>query len=267
MVTIKYKKTAAAVYISHIDIFRAVYRGIRRANLDVAYSKGYNAHAELFLSPPLPLFAYSDCEYFTADTKENADEFFKRYSAAAHNLLPPVSRFYTAKNPNLAGKIFSADYSLEIPGATAAHIKKLLEKDEIVFTNRNGKEKNIRPYIYRAEIIPYAPGIENDGSQSVNAENNAIKNAGLKNENQNENSQKPNGKNDENAGLKNAFGGTIIRINIDSTNLRAETAAAEIESLSGQKCRKITKTAQYVKIDGKIIEADEYLTELSKLNF
>jgi radical SAM-linked protein len=289
MVTIKYKKTADAVYVSHIDIYRAIYRGIRRANLDVAYSKGYNPHAELFLSPPLPLFVYSDCEYFTADTKEDADEFFAKYSASAHDLLPPISRFYTAKNPNLAGKIFSADYLLEFSNPTRKitaqnaddenkttgkiadenqisknqtvenqatekiadenqtsknqtvenqateriidenqspkimneAVEKLLSLNEIIFTNRNGKSKNIRPYIYSAELADYSPTIEQENY--------------------------------------------ILKINIDSTNLRAETIAAEIERLSDLQCAKITKTAQYVKIDAQIIDADEYLSSLYSL--
>jgi radical SAM-linked protein len=238
MVTIKYKKTAAAVYISHIDIYRAIYRGIRRANLDVAYSKGYNPHAELFLSPPLPLFVYSDCEYFTADTKSDADEFFMKYSASAHNLLPPISRFYTAKNPNLAGKIFSADYLLEFSNPTVENrtlktlggaIEELLSQNEIIFTNRNGKSKNIRPYVYRAEFASL--------STTINSESDAIA-ATVEKENY------------------------TIKINVDSTNLRAETVAVELEKLSGQRCKKITKTAQHVKTADKTIDADEYLSGL-----
>ncbi|MDR1906561.1 MAG: TIGR03936 family radical SAM-associated protein, partial [Clostridiales bacterium] len=91
MLTIKYKKIGNSVFISHIDILRTVLRGIRRAGLNIAYSNGFNPHAELYLSPPLPLFVQSLCEYFSADTNEDASTFFEKYSLSSHPDTPPIS--------------------------------------------------------------------------------------------------------------------------------------------------------------------------------
>ncbi|MDR2047397.1 MAG: TIGR03936 family radical SAM-associated protein [Clostridiales bacterium] len=340
MLTVKYKKIGAAVYISHIDIYRAIYRGIRRANLNVAYSRGFNPHAELYLSPPLPLFVYGACEYFTADTDEDADVFFARYAAAAHALLPPVNVFYTVKNPNLAGKIFSADYVFEMRKPDAEHgflnarekrsnkqdlsakrgeqdpadgfdsrnasakydkpyasagpdtrnimaetVERLLSAEHIPYVNRNGKEKDARPYIYSAapannainagfafaNIHTADNAIKTDLSfTNISAVNGTVK-SGIDSANPraaafNKTEFVPAITNTAdraiNAGLNAANIYTVsnaIKINIDSVNLRADVVADELKKLSGVPVLAVTKTAQYVKTADGIIDADEYL--------
>ncbi|MDR3263727.1 MAG: TIGR03936 family radical SAM-associated protein [Clostridiales bacterium] len=148
MLTVKYRKTAQAVYISHIDVLRSIIRGVRRAGLDIAYSNGFNPHAELYLSPPLPLFADSLCEYFTAASAESAEAFLEKYSHAAAPGLTPERIFRTVKNPNLAGKIFSTDYLFETDAPVSlTAVSEFLKKENIPFTARSGKEKNMRSYI------------------------------------------------------------------------------------------------------------------------
>lgn len=48
MITLKYRKSGNAVFISHIDTLRGMVRAIRRAEINMAYSKGFNPHMLLF---------------------------------------------------------------------------------------------------------------------------------------------------------------------------------------------------------------------------
>ena len=76
MITLKYRKSGNAVFISHIDTLRGMVRAIRRAEINMAYSKGFNPHMLLFFSPPLALGVNSEAEYVTADcTGMTAEEF------------------------------------------------------------------------------------------------------------------------------------------------------------------------------------------------
>ena len=152
MITVKYKKTGDAVYISHIDALRTIIRAIRRAGLSVAYSKGFNPHPELFMSPPLPLFSASLCEYFSADTDEAPERFFEKYLASAPAGIAPTAYFYTPKNPHLAAKITGAEYLLQTrDDFDGSALPELMGRDIISASKRNGTVVNIRPAILSLE--------------------------------------------------------------------------------------------------------------------
>ena len=55
MIAFKYTKTDSAEFLSHLDLLRHVYRTLRRAQIPVAMSEGYHAHARIFLNNPLPV--------------------------------------------------------------------------------------------------------------------------------------------------------------------------------------------------------------------
>ena len=59
---LKYRKTDAARWLSHLDLTRALERAIRRAKLPLAYSEGFNPRLRMSFGPPLPLGASSDAE-------------------------------------------------------------------------------------------------------------------------------------------------------------------------------------------------------------
>ena len=59
---LKYRKTDAARWLSHLDLTRILERAIRRAKLPVAYSEGFNPRLRMSFGPPLPLGASSDAE-------------------------------------------------------------------------------------------------------------------------------------------------------------------------------------------------------------
>ncbi|MDD5593746.1 MAG: TIGR03936 family radical SAM-associated protein [Candidatus Margulisbacteria bacterium] len=62
-IKVKYKKGEEVKFISHRDLMRAFQRAIRRADLPVAYSQGFNPHMKISWGNALKVGAVSDGEF------------------------------------------------------------------------------------------------------------------------------------------------------------------------------------------------------------
>lgn len=62
-IRVKFTKGNEVKYISHLDLMRTFMRAIRRANIPIAYSGGYNPHPEMSFGAPLSLGVISMAEY------------------------------------------------------------------------------------------------------------------------------------------------------------------------------------------------------------
>lgn len=110
MLTIKYNKINQAKFISHIDLLRVHIRTLRRAGIEVEFSKGFNPHMLINMSTPMPTGLASTCEYLTVATKMDKDEFLTRYNACCIPSMKAECVFMTSVNPNVAGKGFYSEY-------------------------------------------------------------------------------------------------------------------------------------------------------------
>lgn len=59
---LKYAKRGRIRFISHLDVMRALVRAMNRAEVPIAYSKGFNPRARMTMGPALPLGYESNCE-------------------------------------------------------------------------------------------------------------------------------------------------------------------------------------------------------------
>ncbi len=157
MITLSFKRFGNGVYISHTDVLRSLNRTMRRAEVDVSYSKGFNRHMSLKLSQPLPLGIKSDEEWVTADVVKQWDrnEFFEKIKENCPPYLEPTAVYVTEKNPSLAAKIVASDY--EIICKEAEPLKKEIEEMKNGFTAtviRDGEatEKDFTGYVYGIEV-------------------------------------------------------------------------------------------------------------------
>ena len=66
-IRIKYSKLGNLKFIGHLDVMRYFQKEIRRAKLDISYSKGYSPHQIISFAAPLALGITSDGEYFDAE--------------------------------------------------------------------------------------------------------------------------------------------------------------------------------------------------------
>ncbi|MFB0527511.1 MAG: TIGR03936 family radical SAM-associated protein, partial [bacterium] len=62
-VRIEYSKKGPVRYIGHLDLMHTFFRALKRANLPVSYTKGFNPRIKSSFSPALPLGFASEAEY------------------------------------------------------------------------------------------------------------------------------------------------------------------------------------------------------------
>ena len=60
---IKFTKSGVMVFIGHLDMMRFFQKAMRRAEIDIAYSQGFNPHQIMSFALPLGVGVYSDGEY------------------------------------------------------------------------------------------------------------------------------------------------------------------------------------------------------------
>lgn len=110
MIVLRYTRLGTRRFLSHIDVLRDFGRIVRRADIPVGYSGGFNPHALLFFSPPMPVGVGSVAEYAAIDTPLTADETAERFNAASGEDMRAEEAFEVPRNPNLAGRIVAASY-------------------------------------------------------------------------------------------------------------------------------------------------------------
>ncbi len=70
-IRIKYTKGEEVKYISHRDLMRVFQRAIRRANLPILYSQGFNPHMKISWGQALKVGKSSEGEYAELQMEEN----------------------------------------------------------------------------------------------------------------------------------------------------------------------------------------------------
>lgn len=72
-------------FLSHLDFAKSVERTIRRANIEMAYSEGFNPHMKISFSSALGLGITASPEYLDMDTLDTAsvDDIIQRFNQAA----------------------------------------------------------------------------------------------------------------------------------------------------------------------------------------
>ncbi len=153
MITLKYCKRDALIYVSHIDLLRHMERTLRRTDLPVAYSQGYNPHMLVNLGITLPLGVASACEYVTVDVDVSPAVFLARYNACCPAGLAGLAAWQVPKNPNLAGVVSAADYRFAgALGDKSAAVGRLAARGSYVIAYPTKKDpsaqKDVAPLLY-----------------------------------------------------------------------------------------------------------------------
>ncbi|MDR1042751.1 MAG: TIGR03936 family radical SAM-associated protein [Clostridiales Family XIII bacterium] len=161
---ITFMKTGRAACMSHLDLQRAMLRGLRSAGVRPVYSSGFNPHPKLSLALPLSLGFESLCEYLEVTTE-------KPFSVSAGELdrtLPDgvvvVSIGEIAeRGASVASRVRYAGYDIVAPNpdgvgeGVAEHIGRYLAQERIIAAKENRKkgrtdEIDIKPMI--KELVP-----------------------------------------------------------------------------------------------------------------
>jgi radical SAM-linked protein len=174
----KFYKKEEMVFISHLDLIRVFERAIRRADIPVAYTQGFNPHPIMAFATALGIGVSSDAEYMDMELEKEVE--MEQYRNSLNEVLPsglgiiqciPVPK----SEKSLMSIIKRSVYLVKIPlqemlsiNIMNEELKKFLENEMIIevkeakkkkFGKRekgNTTEKNIRNSIIMLEIHDYS---------------------------------------------------------------------------------------------------------------
>ena len=139
---IKFTKEPNIKFISHLDVLRTIQRNIRRADLPIEYSQGFNPHMATSIAQPLSVGVYSSGEYMDMVlTREmNEEEIIKRLNETAPSGIKYISALAIPyvegqkKVPQAMAMIDAARYIIKIKYTQIDNVEtemnKLLEKNQ-----------------------------------------------------------------------------------------------------------------------------------------
>jgi radical SAM-linked protein len=155
---ITFGKKGTLKYTSNLDLAKIWERVLRRANLPILYTQGFNARARIQLATALPLGITSECELLDVSLREpiQLEGVTERIMAVSPAGLEIYSILdVPVRSPALQTLVRSAEYHIQFDedidrDALREKVTALLAADEVSTTkDRKGKsvEVNIRPLI------------------------------------------------------------------------------------------------------------------------
>ncbi len=138
-------------FTGHLDLALAWERLLRRANLPVVYSKGYNPQPRINLAAALPLGITSECELLDVwlDGESLPEEVQERLDRSAPPGLTVLSvREVPLKAPSLQSQLVATVYHAAIP-PQPEHQERIegLLAAETLPRERRGKRYDLRPLV------------------------------------------------------------------------------------------------------------------------
>lgn len=156
-----YEKTGMAKFISHLDTVRCITRAMKRAQVPIWYTEGFNPHAFLTFAMPLSLGFESYCETVDFRLTENVD--LAELTEKLNNALPVDITVKKIALPHMSpNDIRWAEYKIIFNNPDELLLNKahsILSADEILVEKKGkqgrkkvAKEVNIKEHIRTYEL-------------------------------------------------------------------------------------------------------------------
>jgi len=161
-VRLRWGKDAQYRFMSHLDNLRLIERAIRRAQLPVSYSQGFNPTMKLSFGPPLPLgfTSEAECVDITLETT-----LMPHMIESLRRSMPPGFDIYEArsvlsKSPALSSTLNRVRYRLPLDmwseiDRLEKQVDAMLDKESLEcerHTKSDTKQVDIRPAIYDVKL-------------------------------------------------------------------------------------------------------------------
>lgn len=161
----KFEKRDEVKYIGHLDTMRTFTRCIKKTNLPIKFSSGFNPRVQLAFALPLAVGVTSQCEYF--DLELNGDVETEEVIKELNKNLPDGFKVITCekleKAKGLMSLVKEAVYEISLMlnieeiDKTVEMLNQEFSKESIIVTKqgKNGKEEelDIKPLIIDYEIV------------------------------------------------------------------------------------------------------------------
>ncbi len=159
---IKFTKEENIKFISHLDVLKTIQKNIRRAELPIEYSKGFNPHMSTSIAQPLSVGVYSCGEYMDMVLEREMDEneIIDRLNKTAPSGIKYISALAIPyvegekKVPQAMAMIDAARYTIKVKYSNVSNLEKemneLISKDEwntIKKSKKGEREVNLKSLI------------------------------------------------------------------------------------------------------------------------
>lgn len=160
---IKFTKSGTMVFIGHLDMMRYFQKAIRRAEIDIAYSQGFNPHQIMSFALPLGVGVYSDGEYLDIEAHSitSSEDMCKRLNEVmVEGVTVESVRVLPDNAGNAMSMVAAADYIVsfrdghEPEGFCKEQFLEFCSRESIVVTKqtkKNTREIDLKSYMYEVK--------------------------------------------------------------------------------------------------------------------
>ncbi len=151
---ITYTRDATLKYIGHLDMARVWQRIVRRADLPLAYSEGFNPQPKITFAAALPVGCTSAQEVMDIVLEAELDR--EEVAARLKRTLPPGITLVSIEDvplhaPALQAQLIASEYEITLDPIDAIdelanRVQRFLDAGEVV-RERRGKTYNLRPLV------------------------------------------------------------------------------------------------------------------------
>ena len=155
---INYMKKEEARYISHLDFVRTMTRTLKRAEVPIKYSQGFNPHIIMTVGLPLSVGVLSDSEYMDIELYEDMDE--QKLVSDLNNNIPVGLEVLSARKLNEGdtplNKISFAKYLVGVEKKGECDLEKLMQNETLEVDKKTKKGitlTDIKPMINKISFL------------------------------------------------------------------------------------------------------------------
>lgn len=160
IIRVKYKKGEEVKYVGHLDAMRTFTKCLKRTNIPLEYSKGFNPRIQISFALPLGVGVTSDLDYFdlTLSSKMNVDLFLSELNSVLPLGFKALDAKYIEDKKSLMSLVKEAIYEITLKtNIEKTAIKSLLDEEKIVIikeskSKKKAEEIDIKPYIIQYEV-------------------------------------------------------------------------------------------------------------------
>ncbi len=148
-VRVWFKKMGMSRYVSHLDLMRAMTRSVRRAEVPLWYTEGYNPHP--YLTFALPLSLGMESLYESMDMRIEGESTNEEIFDLLKGSMPPGIEIVSVDDPiddpkTIAFGEFDLLFDCENIKALTTLIEELLSKEELIVQKlgKQGRKKVLK---------------------------------------------------------------------------------------------------------------------------
>lgn len=148
-VRVWFKKMGMSRYVSHLDLMRAMTRSVRRANVPLWYTEGYNPHP--YLTFALPLSLGMESLYESMDMRIEGESTNSEIFELLKGAMPPGIEIVSVEDPvddpkTIAFGEFDLLFDCEDTKSLTAVIENMLSGSELIVQKlgKQGRKKVLK---------------------------------------------------------------------------------------------------------------------------